>query len=293
MTIDRINLESHVRRLIHALGFLRESFLNHMRIGSVHSPLLKSNVGTSIIWVVTVVFSLSLVSLVDRQPSPQVVGNKIGDRPGFTFGKPESLLPYEATSGDFIGILFFAAVILAILYYFRNQLRHPTVFKSILFGFSLSGAYFISISLYIFKSLNYYTETQCMWVSWRLVSGSLNHFYLLGTALLLQALAIGAVSALYSRPLLPANHISKTANVEEEFDRHMKKSWKLTQIGLSAGVAVAVGVTLPVVVSKIDISLMDTLLVIICLLTVALATLLFPVLKIYYGEKYRRESINK
>ena len=291
MTIDRINRESFVRRLLRTLGAVRESFLNCMRIGSVHSPLLKSNVGTFIIWIVTVVFSLSFVSLVDRQPSPSIGENKIGDRPGFTFGKPKSLLPYEATSADLVGIILFAAIIFAVLYYSRRLVRQPTASKSIVFGFSISGVYFITISAYVFRYLNYYTETRCLRVSWSLVLENPNHFYLLGTALLLQAMALGLVLALYSRPLLPANHISETADVEKEFDRHMQKSWKLTQIGLSAGVAVAVGVTLPVVVSKVDISLMDTLLVIVCLLTVALATLLFPVFKIYYAEMYRRMNI--
>jgi MFS family permease len=291
MIAERIDLTRYVARLTRILVFLRESVMDFMRIGSVHSPLIRTNVGTSIIWVVTVVFSLSFVSLVDRQPSPRVVGNKIGDRPGFTFGKPESLLPYEATPNDLVGILLFIAVIFGVLYYSRRMVRHPTGPKSIFFGFSLAGVYFTAILFYVFEYLNYYTETRCMRVSWRLAEENPNHFYLLGTALLLQALALGVVLALYSRPLLPVAHISETADVEEEFDRHMQKSWKLTQMGLSAGIAVAVGVTLPVVVSKINISLMDTLLVIVCLLTVALATLLFPVLKIYYSERYRRRNI--
>jgi hypothetical protein len=253
-------------------------------VDSVGQPLIKSVAGSLAEFLVVIFFSLTFLGLVDRQPSPPGSERQIGERPGFTFGEPTELFPYELFPVEVIVALGLSAFVIVVLH---QQVSALNGFASHVSLLLITACYPGTVLSVLWMEFDYYTAiNQVVPNSLGLIANNLPHFWLLGAVLLAQSTALFVILVLYQQPLFPAGVVPDSVRELQRFNQYMKGTWRLTQVGLSAGVAIAVGISLPILVET-GINLLDTLLVTIALIAAVVAILLFPALKILYARKIR------
>lgn len=272
---------------------LSEKVIRFFKIESGREPLIQSSFGRLAVWILFVVNSLAFIILVDRQPSPTEEAlseakpaeepPKIGEQPGFTVGSPEELLPM-GSGPDLLLVLGVVALAGAIYYLFIIRIKsRKSHSESLRLGF-LSGVYYLIFHVALLPTLyTWYPQGESI---------QIQDIYLLVLLLLFQSALFALIVGLYAKPLFPDIVFTEYGVDSGEFDRHMTRSWKFTQMGLSGGVAVAVGASLPILVGKTNLTLLNTFLTVGFLLTSAFAALAFSALQIYYAGKYRRESLD-
>jgi hypothetical protein len=253
------------------------------------APLARSAGGIGIISVLIIILSLAFLGLIDRQPSPPGSSRQIGNRPGFTFGGVTDLFPYELFSINIFTTVVACAVCIAALHFVVSGKLTDSMKLSVIWSLALSVIYSVTIFLTVWFNFEYYTGI-CEIVPnpKTLIVNNLSHLWLLAIALICQVVVLFTTLILYQQPLIPADVVPETESQLPQFEQYMQNSWRLTQMGLSAGVAVAVGVSLPILVET-SINLLDTILVAGILLSGAFALLLFPAFRIYYAGKVRRD----
>jgi hypothetical protein len=256
-----------------------------------------------VICALFVILFVSLLGLIDRQPSPASVNESIGDRPGLTLGSPVELFPFEMSPETLTAIVFsIVASVLAIAVvrltadWSRDDADVTGVrlvlnpLKKIASVAALPVTYFLytcGTGFLLFRLFPSEDSCTTAYTGYEMVVfffANLKHGYLLLLVFVAQVILLGGVGYLYQRPLIP-----KTLKTPERLDRYIDRVWKFTQLGLSSGVAVAVGVSLPIVIGKTGLTLMNTIFASGFLLAGALALLAVPALKIHSAGKLHRE----
>jgi hypothetical protein len=268
------------------------------------TAFIRSKAGAAIFVLLFPIFSFCLFGLIDRQPSPKekvslvetqqgfvqkTTTSNIGKHPGLTIGSPTELFPAGVPVVTWISILA-GSLILAIVALILVIRASSEGRKSKLWAiFVPIFTYLVLITLLILLTLRYYQVINTSPISGlaliQTLLSSFKHVYLLVLTAIAQSVILGAVSVLYCQPLVP-----KYATTTELLDRHLKRAWKYTQLGMSVAVALAVGISLPIIVGKTGLTLLNTILFVGFLLCGASALVLFSALKIHYAGRYRREE---
>jgi hypothetical protein len=286
-------------------GFVRcsrekiRSLIVAVAVEDPREPVLTTNIGWLSIWSVFIVFSTFFIGLVDRQPSPARESHwNIGPKPGFTLAQPNSLFPWELSPeqiGSFALSVYTATLTVFLLReaFWRGSNSESLVDGVLSSAFMMASYLCVNVGVLLWL-FDYYENRggSPIPVSLNLLISNLNNLYLLVFVLLVQVFTLGAVVILYSRPLLPRAILPDQNGNIQNLDNHMKNSWKLTQLGVSAGVAVAVGISLPTLVGKTGLTLLNMMLTAGFLTTGAFALLLFPVLKVYYADQKRQKAVD-
>jgi hypothetical protein len=275
------------------------SLLRDPRMG-----FIRSKVGAAIFVLLFPIFSFCLFGLIDRQPSPKekvslvetqqgfvqkTTTKNIGKHPGLTIGDSTRLFPWHAPSGTLVEIALISLLLgLVALVVVWSVSFHGLKWKSV--GFLLLiGLYLVLVVVLSVDLLGYYPTREADpitgFAAIQKLTANLEHAYLLLGMLLMQSFTIAAVGVIYTQPLVPAY-----ATTAERLDRHLKRAWKYTQLGMSITVAIAVGISLPILVGKTGLTLFNTILVVLFLLSGAGALVVFSALKIHYAGRYRREE---
>jgi hypothetical protein len=268
-------------------------------------PLIYSCRMDVVICALFVILFLSLLGLIDRQPSPTSVGESIGDRPGLTLGSPVKLFPFEMspeTSTAIVLSIVASALAVAVVRLTADWSRDNAEaagfrlvidpVKKVASVATLPLTYFLYTGVTGFLLFRLFpSEDSCTtaYTGYEMIVfffANLKHGYLLLLVFGAQIMLLGMVGYLYQRPLIP-----KTVKTPAQLDRYIVRIWKFTQLGLSSGVAVAVGVSLPILIGKTGLTLMNTMFASGFLLAGALALLAVPALKIHSAGKLHREMI--